>query len=279
MKYFWENGSVKNELCTCGSAFLDCNFWKRVLQEIQVRGGESSAEKMISLGASFDKAQHLVRVISSGRGRRQRSEFEKYVRNLKILYEAVARVSGCDTVVDSSKFSGYGLMLTSVPGLDVRVVHLVRDSRAVAFSWARKKVRPESPGRMEYMPRLPAARCAAYWIRENLSSELLRGRSIRFIRLRYEDFVSRPQRHLETVGAALALRLDIVNPPRNERAQFDGGEHMLAGNPMRFARGHVELRVDDEWRRAMSRWNQAVVTAMTWPLLFRYGYLNDRNGV
>ena len=23
MKYFWENGSVKNELCTCGSAFLD----------------------------------------------------------------------------------------------------------------------------------------------------------------------------------------------------------------------------------------------------------------
>ena len=41
---------------------------------------------------------------------------------------------------------------------------------------------------------------------------------------------------------------------------------------MRFTRGAVRLRNDDQWRREMPRRDVSVVTALTAPLLKRYGY-------
>ena len=49
--------------------------------------------------------------------------------------------------------------------------------------------------------------------------------------------------------------------------------HSVDGNPMRFKVGELTLRVDNEWRTALPRRQRAIVTALTWPLLARYGYL------
>jgi hypothetical protein len=40
--------------------------------------------------------------------------------------------------------------------------------------------------------------------------------------------------------------------------------------------GPVELRYDGEWAARQSRRDRRVVTALTWPLLARYGYLGGR---
>jgi hypothetical protein len=44
------------------------------------------------------------------------------------------------------------------------------------------------------------------------------------------------------------------------------------GNPMRLETGHVQLRLDEAWRTDMRVMDRATVTALTWPLLLRYGY-------
>ena len=49
--------------------------------------------------------------------------------------------------------------------------------------------------------------------------------------------------------------------------------HSISGNPDRLRTGPVEIRLDDEWRTGMSRADHRFVTALTWPLLLRYGYL------
>jgi hypothetical protein len=49
--------------------------------------------------------------------------------------------------------------------------------------------------------------------------------------------------------------------------------HTASGNPMRFTTGRLAIRGDDRWRSAMSRQDQRLVTALTLPLLRRYGYL------
>src|SRR4028119_1802817 len=56
---------------------------------------------------------------------------------LERLYRAIQRVSGAGVIVDSSKRFSYAVLLSLLPFGDLRVVHLVRDSRAVAYSWAR----------------------------------------------------------------------------------------------------------------------------------------------
>ena len=48
--------------------------------------------------------------------------------------------------------------------------------------------------------------------------------------------------------------------------------HGLSGNPGRFRSGSLELRRDDGWIRDMPGKDKAVVTALTLPLLRRYGY-------
>jgi len=45
-----------------------------------------------------------------------------------------------------------------------------------------------------------------------------------------------------------------------------------SGNPMRFTTGKVAIRRDDRWRTAMPPSHRRTVTALTLPLLARYGY-------
>ena len=64
----------------------------------------------------------------------------------RFLYSSIMARTGCSVIVDSSKFASYGHLLASNPAFDVRVIHLVRDSRAVAHSWQRRKRRTQATG-------------------------------------------------------------------------------------------------------------------------------------
>ena len=53
-------------------------------------------------------------------------------------------------------------------------------------------------------------------------------------------------------------------------------DHQIAGNPFRFERGPLVLRVDDAWRSRLAIRSRVTVTAITWPLLAAYGYLGGK---
>ena len=52
-------------------------------------------------------------------------------------------MSGRSVVIDSSKDPSYAYVLARAPEIDLRVAHTIRDSPAVAYSWAKRVVRPE----------------------------------------------------------------------------------------------------------------------------------------
>ncbi len=51
-----------------------------------------------------------------------------------------------------------------------------------------------------------------------------------------------------------------------------GISHTVSGNPNRFETGAVALRTDREWQKSMKPRDRALVSALTFPLLRRYGY-------
>ena len=53
-----------------------------------------------------------------------------------------------------------------------------------------------------------------------------------------------------------------------------GVDHTVAGNPMRFHQGRLDLRLDQAWTTKLPARDRKVVTAITWPLQLRYGYSN-----
>jgi hypothetical protein len=53
-------------------------------------------------------------------------------------------------------------------------------------------------------------------------------------------------------------------------------DHSVDGNPMRFDVGAVAIRPDGRWRTDLNPRTRRAVTALTAPLLFRYGYLRAK---
>jgi hypothetical protein len=189
------------------------------------------------------------------------------------LYRAIQRVTGCRIVVDSSKEAPYPFLLSRVAGLQLSVVHLVRDSRGVAHSWRRRVVRPEVAGGSTYMPRYHPARAAAEWTIDNVLFEFLGSRGLPRAFVRYEDLAGDPRRSMRSILRFLGWTgadadLGFV---AQEHVELES-THSVAGNPMRFRLGRVPVRLDETWRQSMPTSDRLLVSAMTWPLLARYGY-------
>ena len=102
------------------------------------------------------------------------------------------------------------------------------------------------------------------------------GRSVPNLRVRYESFVRDPRAVLTAIAdhMGVALAPDALSFVTAEKIEL-GVDHTAAGNPMRFKTGTLPLRVDEAWREHLAPRDRRVVTAIAWPLLRRYGYLDD----
>ena len=65
---------------------------------------------------------------------------------------------------------------------------------------------------------------------------------------------------------------DAVPPFHGDRRVQLSVVHNISGNPVRFARGSVELKADEGWKTDLTRREQRYVSLLTWPLLRRFGY-------
>jgi Sulfotransferase domain len=172
------------------------------------------------------------------------------------------------------------LCLHRFTGLDLRVIHLVRDSRAVAYSWTRTVRRPETAV-TSYMPTYGPAKAAWLWNAENGATEVLARTGTPTLRVRYEDLTTAP----EVTLARIAEFCGLPSRPGNLPSFCSDGaghwtdlgvSHAIGGNPMRFGTGRVAIRPDDQWRTAMVASQRQTVTALTLPLLAHYRYLGRR---
>jgi hypothetical protein len=181
-------------------------------------------------------------------------------------------------VVDASKGPALGQALAGAPDIDLRMLNIVRDPRAVAWSWTKQVERPHATAGPSEMWRIPAHRAAAQWSTLQVEMEVIaRMGGARSARLRYEDVVVDPLGSLVEATTALGLPLSAADLPVLDGSRLVlGPSHGLSGNPSRFRSGAVELRRDDRWRIAMPTVDRAVVSALTLPLLLAYGYSRDR---
>lgn len=248
--------------CGCGDLFTECPFWTEVLHGVIPDSTEAQREAFERAGRSLIGNRHTRRLRA---GADSWSEAERSLGAIhEDLYRSIAAVSEAPLIVDSSKTAAYGLFLAALPALDVRVVHLVRDSRAVAHSWRRKKEWKAAGGEdQKWMRQLSTAQASRQWMAQNAFSEVLKRRVSRSVTIRYEDLARRPA---EVVNSVLE-GLDLAGSTLPAQTQ-----HGFLGNPIRFDETPAEVVLDDAWAREMRHRDRRVVTAFTFPLLLRHGY-------
>ncbi len=266
MHRIWQRGFLQDWLCGCGKRFRNCEFWREVMSRAIGQVVPRTVERIENLRVQVHRQLSAYQgEISSPQTR----EYQGYVRD---LFDAVAAVSGCKVVVDSSKTAAHGWSLAGVTDTSVVVVHLVRDPRAVAFSWARRKELPDSP-KQPFMNRRSVEESCKIWNITNERAERLIDRAgVPNIRLRYEDFAASPRERINEIFELLGCGVHNPDFVDERRVQLSPG-HTISGNPSKFDHnGVVEIRLDDEWKRAMSAEDIAYATQATLPRLRAYGY-------
>ena len=264
VRHLWERGLRDNALCSCRAPFAECEFWSAVGEYAFGGFGSVDAAAMVACARAVDRHRQLPALLASPA--RLRVELGRYSEVLARLFTAIHAVSGAELVVDSSKDPPHGFVLRQVPGLDLRAVHLVRDSRGVAYSWTKFVARPDANRGDRMMTRMSPTRTALMWLDANALLEVL-GRSVPTVRVRYEDMVDDPGLWVGRVLASTG-----VDPT------VRGGlavHHAVGGNPVRFRPDRGLLRVDREWRQKLSPRARRTVTSLTAPMLWRYGYSLD----
>jgi hypothetical protein len=270
----WSQGFAEDRLCSCGAAFSCCPFWQAVGTNGLSSLPPDEIDAILRYTREVFPAGKMWRLLSR-RTRRAMltSAPASFPDATARLYRGVQDVSARQMVVDSSKLAAYLVLLAQMSCVDLHVVHLVRDPRAVAHSWLRPLV--TDPDGRTSMPRFGAARSAVLWLTMNVAVEWVAWRlGLRYVRIRYEDLVRDPARIVGQLRSRVLedAGLDVADAGLTDDEGVDlDVVHSISGNPMRFRQGRMSVVEDIDWKAGSSS-RKAIVAAITFPLRRRYGY-------
>jgi UDP-N-acetylglucosamine transferase subunit ALG13 len=275
--HLWQRGLADNELCACGTPFRACPFWAAVGDKAFGGWDQVDADTVLALKHRVDRTRFVPRLALPTRFTRRRKDLGSYTELHRQVYAAIAAVSGASVVIDSSKHSSLAFALRHDRRIDLRVLHLVRDGRGVAYSWSKQVQRPEATSGDSFMPQYSPLKSGVLWTAHNWLFDALRMVHRKTKIMRYENIIADPVDSLAAVRTFLdlpAAPTDFLNIVDGAPVARVGASHSIAGNPMRFTSGELVLRTDQAWRSAASPGRRRLIGLLTWPARARYGYLD-----
>lgn len=270
LHFLWKNGAGRgvNNLCGCGATLTECPIWSEILTIGRQPGTspEQHAAEVIRRQQAVVRTRHTWRVLKRGI---DSADLRAHAELMSAVYGSVAEKTGARVIVDTTKIPGESALLPLLPGIEPYFVHVVRDPRAVAYSWRRPK---------QYVFTMSASKSTAYWTGFNIASHALTRRyPERSMLLRYEDFIADPA---GTIAGLLELCGEADAPnPMDDRTVRLHTNHTVTGNPDRFSTGETVIRpTDSSWQNGLSRRARLASMLLSWPLSWRYGY-RSRTGL
>ncbi len=258
--------------CSCGEPIERCAFWRRVSEKMAAHGvpfDVRSADSSLTAAAYGPLGSRVVWAEPRGpflEGIRRaalallpgvRRELDRRIAVNRHLAEVVLDLRNACVFVDATKRPGRALLLRRDPQLDLQVIHLVRDGRAVARSAIRNLGRTVEDG-------------ARSWAASVRRSEELRRcfPPARWRTGRHED-------RCRDARGTLARIFDFLEvspqPEMGDFREFQAGDHHIIGNRMRLSRTS-EIRLDERWRTELTPDQLRTIERIAGPELARYGY-------
>lgn len=276
-KFFKLYGLSSNR-CSCGHPLNECKFWSSVANELLING--FSVEEYPDY---FKIQQKRESILSHGGTFFQKKYHKMYSNLMNLFFKAVLHQFNSEekVLIDSSKTayatSGRPIAISRLGEYKVRVIHLVRDCRGVAWSLKKGLNRRLETGEKEgsFMPVL---RAIIGWTFSNQAAGKIKNYlgENNYLLVRYEDLVEDPKQILKHLEAFLELDLD--ESIRITQKAMDGGVvqlpimHQLSGNRMRF-NPSLTIIPDYAWKEKMNSPTKAFINTLTMPLMKKYGYL------
>jgi len=269
------NSSKKR--CSCGKRIQDCDFWSSVAKEL-FKNGFNQKEFL-----KYAKIQRKHEALWTHGGSLVLKNNKKYLELMRKFFDAVAQIIGPEEsfLIDSSKTAYTTLYrpiaLSRLGEYKVRVIHLVRDCRGVAWSVKKglnRRMENGEKGRVA----LPVLRAMLGWAFSNMAAGNLKNHigQDNYYLIRYEDLVENPVYTLKMIGLFLKVDLDrCIHTAQKAREGYEvqlPEIHQLAGNRMRFSYS-LSISPDYAWKEKLNSQTKAFIKIIAMPLMRKYGYL------
>lgn len=284
-------GDPDSYRCSCRQPIRECDFWRQISGAMESRGFPSF--EITSAGTSIFEvespyvrrllaplyrgaAMEAVRDLGlafSPEWRRLRPESNR--RNLSII-ESLLEVTGAKVVVDSSKVALRLKYLLQIPELDIRVIRVIRDGRAVSLTYtdewnfadsSEPAMRGGGTGDRRPPPRQSMVEAANEWKRSNEASDALVARlpANHWTEVRYEELCADPAATLRRLGEFLDL------DPEQTILDFRSRPQHVIGNGMRMDQTS-DIRLDERWKSHLSPADLRAFDEVAGDLNRKYGY-------
>ena len=264
-------GEIPIPTCACEKPYHECPVWSPILSSLLGDDDPSPSflREMQALQAFVHKRKFDT-LLPGRRGWVNSPNLVPYLDITDRLYRTVQQTTGARVIVDISKSIPYAHVLQQLSSVELYLLHVIRDPRGNLYSHQTRKTRNKRETTVPGM--------ALYWSVLNGGTEwmkwIMRRQVHHYLRMRYEDFVNDPFKHVEQVARFLGEDQGVLSQlPFNGEHQFDLKEtHVFAGNRIRFQKGTIEIKPDLEWTSRLVPTSKWVVTLLTLPLLLRYRY-------
>jgi len=244
--------------CTCGHGLRSCPVLGRLVPDILAAlGTDAEALNRASLRFIAD-AERVADWSDAGARQGLAVRHRLFIAAIEALLAGLAGM-GWRSFVDSSKVPEMALAFDLAAGGGLRLVNLMRDPRAVAVSWYRRK---------GSLPNV--IRTSRKWAtRQRRLERYAAALGERAAVLRYEELAAAPRQSLGRLAVALGLDdpagtftgpetvdLDWTNqhlyPPANEKVLAE-------------RRTSVRIRPAEDWRAPEYRWLHRLAMLASWP--------------
>jgi len=285
-------GDPDSYRCSCRQRIRDCDFWKQISLAMASRGypgfeitraGTSPfeiespyAQRLLAplyRGAVLETIRDLALSFSPG----WRARLADSNRRNLALIDSLLEVTGAKVVIDSSKIALRLKYLLQIPALDLRVIRVIRDGRAVSLTYTDEwnfadssdpQMRSGGTGTRRLPPRSSMAEAANEWKRSNESCDALIARLpvTQWTEIRYENLCADPE------GSLLRLATFLDLDPDQVKLDFRARPQHVIGNGMRMDTTS-EIRLDERWRSNLSNGDLHVFDEIAGNLNRSYGYV------